>query len=48
MKSKDENYFQGFPAAWNVVTLCLYIISPTPWLTLAHRYRPGTVDRCPR
>jgi phosphatidylcholine synthase len=33
MKSKD-NYFQGFPAAWNVVTLCLYIISPTPWLTL--------------
>ncbi|ROM94537.1 phosphatidylcholine synthase [Pseudomonas brassicacearum] len=33
MKSKD-NYFQGFPAAWNVVTLCLYIIAPTPWLTL--------------
>lgn len=33
MKSKD-NYFQGFPAAWNIVTLCLYIISPTPWLTL--------------
>jgi len=34
MKSKD-NYFQGFPAAWNVVALCLYIISPPPWLTLA-------------
>jgi phosphatidylcholine synthase len=33
MKSKD-NYFQGFPAAWNVVALCLYIIAPTPWLTL--------------
>ncbi|VVO35854.1 phosphatidylcholine synthase [Pseudomonas fluorescens] len=33
MKSKD-NYFQGFPAAWNVVALCLYIISPTPWITL--------------
>ncbi|MDY7559845.1 CDP-alcohol phosphatidyltransferase family protein [Pseudomonas sp. 10B1] len=33
MKSKD-NYFQGFPAAWNVVALCIYIISPPPWLTL--------------
>jgi phosphatidylcholine synthase len=33
MKSKD-NYFQGFPAAWNVVALCFYIISPTPWITL--------------
>jgi phosphatidylcholine synthase len=33
MKSKD-NYFQGFPAAWNVVALCLYIIQPSPWLTL--------------
>jgi phosphatidylcholine synthase len=32
MKSKD-NYFQGFPAAWNVVALCVYIISPTPWVT---------------
>nr|WP_202604603.1 MULTISPECIES: CDP-alcohol phosphatidyltransferase family protein [Pseudomonas syringae group] len=32
MKSKD-NYFQGFPAAWNVVALCLYILSPAPWLT---------------
>ncbi len=32
MKSKD-NYFQGFPAAWNVVALCLYIIQPSPWLT---------------
>ena len=33
MKSKD-NYFQGFPAAWNVVALCLYILSPGPWFTL--------------
>ncbi|MGE7956228.1 phosphatidylcholine synthase [Pseudomonas sp. NPDC089530] len=33
MKSKD-NYFVGFPAAWNVVALALYIIAPTPWLTL--------------
>ncbi|EPL10434.1 phosphatidylcholine synthase [Pseudomonas sp. CF161] len=33
MKSKD-NYFQGFPAAWNVVALCLYIIAPPAWLTL--------------
>jgi phosphatidylcholine synthase len=32
MKSKD-NYFQGFPAAWNVAVLCIYIISPTPWVT---------------
>lgn len=33
MKSKD-NYFQGFPAAWNVVALCLYILAPAPWVTL--------------
>ena len=33
MKSKD-NYFQGFPAAWNVVTLCLYTLTPSPWMTL--------------
>lgn len=33
MKSKD-NYFQGFPAAWNVVALCLYIIDPPSWVTL--------------
>nr|WP_268949748.1 CDP-alcohol phosphatidyltransferase family protein [Pseudomonas fluorescens] len=32
MKSKD-NYFVGFPAAWNVVALCLYIIGPGPWIT---------------
>ncbi len=33
MKSKD-NYFVGFPAAWNVVALCMYIISPSPWIAL--------------
>nr|WP_257626677.1 CDP-alcohol phosphatidyltransferase family protein [Pseudomonas sp. Xaverov 83] len=33
MKSKD-NYFQGFPAAWNVVALCVYIIQPAAWITL--------------
>ena len=33
MKSKD-NYFQGFPAAWNVVALCLYTLAPSPWVTL--------------
>lgn len=32
MKSKD-NYFQGFPAAWNVVALCMYILSPSPWMS---------------
>ncbi|MBD1551388.1 phosphatidylcholine synthase [Pseudomonas typographi] len=32
MKSSD-NYFVGFPAAWNVVALCLYILTPAPWLT---------------
>ena len=33
MKSKD-NYFVGFPAAWNVVALCVYIIQPDAWVTL--------------
>ncbi|WP_407310112.1 phosphatidylcholine synthase [Pseudomonas sp. nanlin1] len=33
MKSND-NYFVGFPAAWNVVALCLYILSPAPWVCL--------------
>lgn len=33
MKSKD-NYFVGFPAAWNVVALSLYIIAPSAWVTL--------------
>ncbi|OLF54538.1 phosphatidylcholine synthase [Pseudomonas chlororaphis] len=34
MKSKD-NYFVGFPAAWNVVALALFILAPPPWLTLS-------------
>ncbi|TWI56738.1 phosphatidylcholine synthase [Pseudomonas duriflava] len=33
MKSSD-NYFVGFPAAWNVVALYLYILSPAPWASL--------------
>ncbi len=34
MKSKD-NYFVGFPAAWNVVVLYFYILDVHPWITLA-------------
>ncbi|MFH7422880.1 phosphatidylcholine/phosphatidylserine synthase, partial [Pseudomonas syringae pv. tagetis] len=30
---RKYNYFQGFPAGWNVVALCLYIVWPAPWLT---------------
>ncbi|WP_025126368.1 phosphatidylcholine synthase [Pseudomonas sp. PH1b] len=33
MKSHD-NYFQGFPAAWNVVALCFYLLDPGPWASL--------------
>ena len=34
MKSKD-NYFVGFPAAWNVVIVYLYLMDFAPWLSLA-------------
>jgi phosphatidylcholine synthase len=34
MKSKD-NYFVGFPAAWNVVVLYLYLLDFRPWLSFA-------------
>ncbi|MCG4451873.1 MULTISPECIES: phosphatidylcholine synthase [unclassified Pseudomonas] len=34
MKSKD-NYFVGFPAAWNVVIVYLYLLDFAPWLSLA-------------
>lgn len=34
MKSKD-NYFVGFPAAWNVVVVYLYLLDFSPWLTFA-------------
>lgn len=33
MKSQD-NYFVGFPAAWNVVVLYFYILDFHPWLAL--------------
>lgn len=33
MKSKD-NYFVGFPAAWNVVIAYLYLLDFDPWLSL--------------
>jgi len=33
MKSKD-NYFVGFPAAWNVVALCMYILASSAWVNL--------------
>ncbi|MFZ3205690.1 MAG: phosphatidylcholine/phosphatidylserine synthase [Pseudomonas sp.] len=33
MKSKD-NYFVGFPAAWNVVIVYLYLLDFAPWLSL--------------
>src|SRR5690606_19604438 len=33
MKSKD-NYFVGFPAAWNVVVLYFYILDIHPWASL--------------
>ncbi|TBU94485.1 phosphatidylcholine synthase [Phytopseudomonas dryadis] len=32
MKSKD-NYFVGFPAAWNVVVVYLYLLDFEPWVT---------------
>ncbi|MNE26891.1 Phosphatidylcholine synthase [compost metagenome] len=34
MKSQD-NYFVGFPAAWNVVIVYLYLLEFAPWLSLA-------------
>lgn len=34
MKSQD-NYFVGFPAAWNVVVVYFYLLDFPPWLSLA-------------
>ncbi len=34
MKTSD-NYFQGFPAVWNIVVLYVYIVASSPWLNLA-------------
>lgn len=33
MKTED-NYFQGFPAVWNLVVLYFYVISSSPWANL--------------
>ena len=34
MKTED-NYFQGFPAIWNLVVLFFYVTSSGPWVNLA-------------
>ena len=34
MKSQD-NYFVGFPAAWNVVVVYFYLLEFAPWLSFA-------------
>ncbi len=34
MKSQD-NYFVGFPAAWNVVIVYLYLLDISPWMSVA-------------
>lgn len=34
MKSAD-NYFVGFPAIWNVVVLCLWLLGMSPWTNAA-------------
>ncbi len=34
MKSQD-NYFVGFPAAWNLVVVYLFLLDFAPWLSLA-------------
>ncbi|MGH6684886.1 MAG: CDP-alcohol phosphatidyltransferase family protein [Pseudolabrys sp.] len=34
MKTAD-NYFRGFPAAWNLVAFYLYLLEPPPWLGAA-------------
>lgn len=34
MKSAD-NYFIGFPAAWNVVALYFYVLDLAPWFSMA-------------
>jgi phosphatidylcholine synthase len=33
MKTED-NYFQGFPAIWNLVVLYFYVIDSPPWVNL--------------
>jgi phosphatidylcholine synthase len=31
----DDNYFRGFPAAWNLAAFYLYLLEPPPWLAAA-------------
>jgi len=33
-KTKD-NFFAGFPAAWNLIVLCFFLLQPPGWLTIA-------------
>ena len=34
MKTAD-NYFSGFPATWNLIVLCFYVLGTGQWLNLA-------------
>lgn len=34
MKTKD-NYFRGFPVAWNMVIFTLFVVQPAPWIAFA-------------
>jgi phosphatidylcholine synthase len=34
MKTHD-NYFSGFPATWNMIVLCFYVLGTGPWVNLA-------------
>ncbi|MEP4605134.1 MAG: hypothetical protein ABJZ89_09190, partial [Parasphingorhabdus sp.] len=34
MKTHD-NYFSGFPATWNLIVLCFYVLGTGAWLNLA-------------
>lgn len=31
----SENYFMGFPAAWNIVAVYIYILEPNQWVSIA-------------
>ncbi len=31
----DDYYFMGFPAAWNIVAICVWLLQPPLWLTIA-------------
>jgi phosphatidylcholine synthase len=30
-----DNYFSGFPATWNLIVLCFYVLGTGPWTNLA-------------